>query len=76
MLTNINAILTKFNINYYDLFNFKKTQVKNIIKNYYFELDWRNKLAKELLCMREHQCYSNLNLEEINDTLHYVSTCR
>ena len=66
MLTNINTILTKFNINYYDLFNLHKPQVKNKIKKYNDELDWRSKLVEELLWMREYQCYSNLNLKEIN----------
>ena len=76
MLTNLNTIIKRYNINYFDLFNLKKTQVKNIIKNYNEELDWRSKFVKELLCMREQQLYSNLNQNEINDILYYVSTYR
>ena len=76
MLTNLNTIINRYGINYIDLFNLKKTQVKNIIKNYNEDLDWRCKLVKELLCLREHQFFSNLNQDEINDTLYYVSTFR
>ena len=76
MLTNLNTILKRYSINYFELFTLQKPQVKKIIKNYNGELDWRSKFVKELLCMREQQLYSNLNQNEINDTLYYVSTYR
>ena len=76
MLTNLNTILKIYNIKYFDLFNLQITQVKRIIKIHNGELDWRSKFVKELLCMIEQQLYSNLNQNEINDTLYYVSTYR
>ena len=76
MLTNVNTILNKFNINYHDIFNLKKPQIKGIIKNFNDEPDWRSNLVKELLCMREQQYFSNLDIEDINDMLFLVSTDR
>ena len=76
MLTNVNTILNKFNINYHDIFNLKKPQIKGIIKNFNDEPDWRSNLVKELLCMREQQYFSNLDIEDINDMLFLVSTYR
>ena len=76
MLTNVNTILNKFNINYHDLFTLQKAQIKRIFKNCNDEPDWRSNLIKELLCMREQQCSSNLSLDEINEIIYYVSTYR
>ena len=76
MLTNVNTILEKFKIHYHDLFNLQKSHIKKIIKNFNDEPDWRSNLVKELLCMREKQCSSNFSIDQINDTLYYVSTYR
>ena len=76
MLTNINTILNKYNLNYHDLFNLNKRQIKNVIQTYNGEHDWRSSLVKDLLCMRDKQCDSVLDHTEIKQRLKDISTQR
>ena len=76
MLTNINTIINKYNINYQDLFSINKAKVKEIIKVYNNEHDWRSNIVKELLSIREGQKFSILDPTEIKNRLHYITTLR
>ena len=76
MLVNINTILSKYDIKYSDLFCMNKTSIKNIIKAYKIDFDWRCSSIKELLSLREGQLISELSLTEINEILTYISTFR
>ena len=73
MLTNINTILNKYNLNCHDLFNLNKRQIKKVIQTYNGEHDWRSSLVKELLCMRDKECNSVLDHTKV---LNEVTTIR
>ena len=76
MLTNINTILNKYNLNCHDLFNLNKRQIKKVIQTYNGEHDWRSSLVKDLLCMRDKQCDSVLDHTEVKQRLKEISTQR
>ena len=76
MLTNINTIIEKYNINYQDLFHISKAKVKKVIKEYNNEYDWRSNIVKDLLSTREGQRFSLLKPTEIKNHLHYITTLR
>ena len=76
MLTNINTIIDKYNINYQDLFHISKAKVKKVIKEYNNEYDWRSNIVKDLLSIREGQRFSLLKPTEIKNHLHYITTLR
>ena len=76
MLTNINTILNKYNLNCHDLFSLNKRQIKRVIQTYNGEHDWRSSLVKDLLCMRDKQCDSVLDHTEVKQRLKEISTQR
>ena len=76
MLTNINTILNKYNLNCHDLFSLNNRQIKKVIQTYNGKQDWRSSLAKELLCMRDKQCNFMLDHTEVKQRLKEISTQR
>ena len=76
MSININRIINNYNIQYDDIFDLNKAQVKRIIKQMYGEPDWRSNLVKELLDIRDGQVNCILTLSEAKNLLHHISTYR
>ena len=76
MLTNINTIINKYNINYQDLFHINKAKIKKVINDYNDEHDWRSNIVKDLLSIREGQKFSILDPIEVKNRLHYITTLR
>ena len=76
MSTNVNTILQCLNINYSDLFNLNKEQIRQLFENKTDEPDWRCNFMKELLFIRENQHSIDLNENEIKMILEYLATYR
>ena len=76
MSTNVNTILQFLNVNYSDLFNLNKGQIRQLFENKTDEPDWRCNFIKELLFIRENQHSIDLNENEINMILEYLATYR
>ena len=76
MSTNINRIIHNYNIQYDDIFDLNKAQIKRIIKQMHGEPDWRSNLVKELLDIRDGQVNCILTLSEAKNLLHHISTYR
>ena len=76
MSTNVNTILQFLNVNYSDLFNLNKGQIRQLFENKTDEPDWRCNFMKELLFIRENQHSIDLNENEIKMILEYLATYR
>ena len=73
MSANISKIIEHFNINYHDLFNINKNQLKQTLNEKKGVKDWQCNLVEELLTMREHNLEANLDNKEIKFMLENVS---
>ena len=76
MSTNINRIIHNYNIQYEDIFDLNKAQIKRIIKQVHGEPDWRSNLVRELLDIRDGQVNCILTPSEAKNLLFYLSTYR
>ena len=86
MLQNINTILREFNIKYCDLFDMKKSKIREYVECKLEGNDWRSDLVIELLMLREEQLKCDflreeqilyaLEPKEINMILKHVATSR
>ena len=76
MITNINTILSTFNIKYKKLFELDKIEICKIAKENYGEPDNRCNTVKELLTTRELQHFDCLETRQVTEILNYVSTFR
>ena len=72
MSANINKIIESFKINYNELFNINKNQLKLTLNGKKGVKDWQCNLVEELLTMREHNLEANLDIKEIKFMLENV----
>ena len=76
MLKNINTILHKLNMKYYEFLLIDNNELKREFKMTDTRADWRVKTVEELLNLRDNQLDCNLNSVEVNEMLNYISTFR
>ena len=76
MSANISKIIENFNIDYHDLFNINKNQLKLTLNEKKGVKHWQCNLVEELLTMREHNLEANLDNKEIKFMLENVSCLR
>ena len=72
--TNINTIHQYLKIRSSDILNLNKSQIRLIFGSKFGEIDWRCYFIRELLSIRENQLSIDLNKNEINIMLDYLST--
>ena len=76
MLTNINTILQKADIKYFELFHINKVDVRNVFREKATQPDWRTNIVKELLDIKDNQLSCGLAQNEVNVMLKHISTFR
>merc|ERR1711888_338982 len=74
MLTNVNTILQKAEIKYFDLFQLNKFSLKKALQNRGPQPDWRSNIVRELMDIRDGQLLSNLEKDESNSMLRHTQT--
>ena len=76
MLRNINSILDKINMKYYDFLLTNKNELKREISKTDSDPDWRVNIVEELLNIRDNQIECDLDRNETIMFLKYISTYR
>ena len=76
MLTNVNTILQKADIKYFELFHINKDDVRNALRERTIEPELRANIVMELLDIKDNQLSCGLDQNEVSVMLKHISTIR